>query len=35
MGYGAPYRDTDWNNVRIDVEQTGEKSRRNYVVVST
>lgn len=25
MGYGAPYRETDWNNVRIDVKQAREK----------
>ena len=31
MGYGAPYRDTDWNNVRIDVKQAREKARKSYV----
>ena len=31
MGYGAPYRDTDWNNVKIDVKQTREKARKSYV----
>ena len=25
MGYDSPYKKTDWNNVRIDVEQTREK----------
>ena len=31
MGYGPPYRDTDWNNVRIDVKQAREKARKSYV----